>query len=226
MAKIDIKNHLKLYLVISRAACGKRDIFEVLHSAIRGGVTLVQLREKHIDAREYVALAKKVKSFLDKYNIPLIVNDRVDVALVSGAHGVHVGQEDIHPTDVRRIAGNDFIIGLSVNTPEHAYEANELDIDYVGIGPVFPTTTKKDPKPTLFIDGLKQILNIVKKPAVGIGGITEDNCYDVVFAGAEGVAVVSAICSSKDPYITAFNMKQKIDKAIYKSRLKNSYKER
>lgn len=221
MSRIDIEKNLKLYLVISRSACGNRDLFDVLHNAVKGGVTLVQLREKDIDARKYVALAKKVREFLDYYNIPLIVNDRVDVALASGAHGVHVGQEDIHPLDVRKIVGDEFIIGFSVNTIEHAKEANELDIDYVGVGPVFPTKTKKNPKPTLFINGLKNILEILKKPAVGIGGITPDNCYDVVLAGAKGVALVSAICGAKDPYLVAYNMRQKIDKATTEFHLKN-----
>jgi thiamine-phosphate pyrophosphorylase len=220
MERFNISKKLSLYLIIDRPSCMGRDIFYVLDKAIKGGVTIVQLREKEIDGREYVELGKKIKNFLKKFNIPLIINDRVDVAMAIEADGVHVGQEDIHPLDIRNFAGKNIIIGLSINTIEHALEANTLDIDYVGIGPVFKTATKKDPKPTLYIKGLKTILKHIRKPAVGIGGITPENCIDVIMAGCEGVAVVSAICGAYDPYLTAKKIKEQIDLA--KKKIANS----
>ncbi len=199
-----------LYLVIDRGSCLGKDIFSVLYKAIEGGVDIVQLREKEIGSREYVELGKRVKGFLDRFHVPLIINDRVDVALAVGASGVHVGQEDIHPNDIKRFAPSDLIIGLSVNTIEHAKEANKLDIDYVGIGPVFHTSTKKDAKPTLNIDGLKRIVGLINKPAVAIGGIGIQNCVQVIETGVKGIAVVSAICGAKNPYLVAKEMKEKI----------------
>ncbi len=198
-----IRKYLSLYLVIDRTSCKGRDIFFVLNEAIRGGVSIVQLREKDIGGRDFVDLAKKVKTFLKRFNVPLIINDRVDVALASGADGIHVGQEDIHPKDIRKIGGKDLIVGLSVNNKEHVLEANELDIDYVGIGPAFYTTTKKDTKPILYPQGIKELVKILNKPSVAIGGINEDNCYLLKDTGIDGIAVVSAICGSRDPYLSA-----------------------
>lgn len=207
MYRKKIKEYLPLYLVIDRASCQNKDMFFVMEQAIKGGVTIVQLREKEISAREFVELAIKTKDFLSKYNIPLIINDRIDVALASKAEGVHVGQEDIHPNYVREIVGDDLIIGLSVNNEEHVKEANELDIDYVGIGPVFKTLTKKDPKPTLYPHGLKRLLKLIQKPSVAIGGINIENCKEVVKTGVNGIAVVSAICKHNDPFLAASKLK-------------------
>ncbi len=198
---------LSLYLCIDRASCGGRDLFWVLEEAILGGVTIVQLREKTIEAREFIELARKVKEFLEEKSIPLIINDRVDIALAVDADGVHVGQEDIHPLDVRKLVGEDKIIGLSVNTPLHALEAELLPVDYIGVGPVFPTPTKKDHKPVLYREGLEKILRVTTLPVVAIGGIKEANVHLLKNLDLAGIAVVSSICSSSSPYDSAKKLK-------------------
>ena len=188
-----------LYLVISQNDCQARDVFTVLDQAVQGGVTLVQLREKTMPTRDLVALAKKIKGFLSKHNIPLIINDRVGVALAVGADGVHVGQDDMHPLDVRPLIGPNRILGLSINTEDQLQEARTLPVDYLGMGPVFATQTKKDSKPVLGGDGLSLLCRTKHIPAVGIGGINARNASQVIAAGAEGIAVVSAVCGADSP---------------------------
>ncbi len=196
-----------VYLCIDRASCGGRDLLYVLERAICGGVGVVQLREKEIETREYVKLGKRIKGFLKERGVPFIINDRVDVAMAVGADGVHVGQEDLHPIDVRRIVGENMLIGLSVNTPLQALEAELLPVDYIGVGPVFPTSTKKDAKPLLHIEGLKNILKMTTHPVIAIGGITPRNCSSLASLPLAGVAVVSAICSAPNPYEAAAYLK-------------------
>jgi thiamine-phosphate pyrophosphorylase len=188
-----------LYLVISQNDCQGRDIFSVLDQAVQGGVTLVQLREKTMPTRNLVALAKKMKSFLAQHSIPLIINDRVGVALAVDADGVHVGQDDMHPLDVRPLIGPHRILGLSINSEDQLQEARSLPVDYLGIGPVFSTQTKKDCKPVLGLDGLSLMCRTKHIPAVGIGGINAQNAFQVIAAGAEGIAVVSAVCGAGSP---------------------------
>ncbi|MFP4429056.1 MAG: thiamine phosphate synthase [Desulfovermiculus sp.] len=185
-----------LYLVISQNDCRDRDIFTVLDQAVQGGVSLVQLREKTMPTRDLVALAKKMKSFLARRNIPLIINDRVGVALAVDADGVHVGQDDMHPLDVRPLIGPHRILGLSINSEDQLQEARKLPVDYLGIGPVFATQTKKDSKPVLGLDGLSWLCHTKHIPAVGIGGINAQNASQVIAAGVDGIAVVSAVCGA------------------------------
>jgi len=197
-----------VYLVISQRDCLDRDIFQVLEHAIQGGVSLVQLREKTMPTRELVALAKEMKVFLAQHNIPLIINDRVGVALAANADGVHVGQDDMHPLDVRPLIGPERILGLSINTEAELQEAGTLPVDYLGIGPVFATQTKKDNKPVLGLEGLARLCRKKQVPAVGIGGITARNASRVVSAGVEGIAVVSAICGAESPKDAAAEFKK------------------
>ncbi len=199
-----------LYLVTDRPSCAGRDLLEVVRQAVQGGVTLVQLREKDLPARELVHLAREMKELLHRFAVPLIINDRVDVALASGADGIHVGQEDLHPLDVRKLAGPDLILGYTAHTPELAREAESLPVDYLGAGPVFGTRTKKDPKPTLGLDGLRRIRQAFSRTLVGIGSINTENAAQVIRSGADGVAVVSAICSAPSPLETAAQMRQSI----------------
>ncbi len=205
---------LSLYLCIDRASCRGRDIFWVLEEAIAGGVSIVQLREKTLDGRSLVKLAREVKDFLDQKGVPLIINDRVDVALAVDATGVHVGQEDIHPQDVRPLLGRDRIIGLSVNTPHQALEAELLPVDYIGVGPIFPTSTKKDHKPVLYREGLERILKVTTLPVVAIGGIKEENVHlisSLSSLGLSGIAVVSSICGSSSPRHSAKILKEALE---------------
>ncbi|EPR42653.1 Thiamine-phosphate pyrophosphorylase [Desulfovibrio sp. X2] len=194
---------LSVYLVTDRPLCLGRQLVDVVGEAVAGGVTLVQLREKDAQTREFVELARAVKALLDPFGVPLLINDRVDVALACGAAGVHVGQKDMNPADVRAIVqgtlGPDAVVGLSVESEELALAARDLPVDYLGAGPVFATTTKKDAAPVIGLAGLSRIVELAGRPVVGIGAIGADNAAGVIRAGAAGVAVVSAVCSAPAP---------------------------
>lgn len=186
-----------LCLVTDRAACGGRPLEELIRLAVQGGVRSVQLREKGLGTRDFVNQAKAIKTLLGP--IPLIINDRVDVALACGAAGVHVGQSDMDPADARRLLGPGAIIGLSVETWEDVERAQEQPVDYLGVSPVFGTPTKTDTKGAWGLQGVARIRAFSRHPLVAIGGIHSGNIEAIVRAGAEGIAVVSAICGAKDP---------------------------
>lgn len=189
---------LKLYLVTDRSLSKGRSLMEVVEQAVVGGVTMVQLREKTLDSRTFYEEALALKKYLSEKNIPLIINDRLDIALAVNADGLHIGQSDL-PYDVaRNILGPDKIIGLSVENIEDALEANKLDVDYIGLSPVFDTNSKSDISKPLLLEGVKQIANISKHPMVGIGGININNAAEIIKAGAQGVSVISAIVSQPD----------------------------
>ncbi len=190
---------LKLYLVTDRPLSLGRDIEWIVEEAVKGGVTMVQLREKDCSTRDFINLATGLKNKLKSYNVPLIINDRIDVALASDADGVHIGQSDMPYHIARSILGKDKIIGLSVETMEQVEEANLLDVDYIGISPVFSTPTKTDTFQPFGLEGVEKVMEISKHPAVAIGGINVSNAIDIFKAGANGIAVVSAICSAKNP---------------------------
>ncbi|MEG6549304.1 thiamine phosphate synthase [Desulfocurvibacter africanus] len=191
---------LSVYLVTDRPLCQGRDLLDIVGQAVRGGVSMVQLREKMADTREFVELARALKAMLAPQGVPLLINDRVDVALAAGADGVHVGQGDMHVLDVRRILGPRAILGLSTDTLEQVLEAEGLPVDYYGVGPVFPTSTKTDFSHQPWgIEGLRRLRPRISRPMVGIGGVDVGNAARIVSAGAEGVAVVSAICSAPSP---------------------------
>lgn len=186
-----------LYLVTDRILAGQRSIEEVVRASVRGGVSMVQLREKGLDTRDFVALARRLKK--DFPDLPLIINDRVDVALVAGADGVHIGQRDMAYADARAVLGPDAIIGLSVETIEQAAEAEALDCDYFGVSPIFPTPTKTDVETSWGLDGLRALRRRSRKLLVAIGGINGSTAAGVLGAGADGLAVVSAICAAAEP---------------------------
>ncbi|HMM38424.1 MAG TPA: thiamine phosphate synthase [Desulfovibrio sp.] len=188
-----------LYLVTDRPACLGRDLLDVVALAVRAGTGVVQVREKSCQTREFVELARALKALLDPLGLPLIINDRVDVALAVDAAGVHVGQKDMAASDARALIGPDKLLGLSVNTFEEARAAESLDVDYLGVGPIFPTATKADAGPVFGVDNLARLRASTRRPLVAIGGIGADNAESVAAAGADGLAVVSAICSAPDP---------------------------
>lgn len=196
-----------LYLVTDRSLSRGRSIEEIVSGAVRGGVTCVQLREKHCSTREFVRQARSLQPILSKYNIPLIINDRLDVALAVGADGVHLGQSDMHIGDARRLMGKKIIIGISAENLDDAIVAEKEGADYIGMSPVFATETKTDTAAPLGLDGIRQIRKVVKIPLVGIGGIHAANLREVVWAGADGVAVVSAIVSADCPETAASELK-------------------
>ncbi len=190
---------LGVYLVTDRACCGTRSVDEVVSAAIEGGVTLVQLRDKNVDARPMLALGRRLMELLRPAGIGLIVNDRIDVALALDAEGVHIGQQDIPYAEARRQLGPSKIIGVSVGSEAEARQAAEWDVDYVGVGPVYPTATKPDAGMALGADETARLASISGHRAVAIGGIDATNAAALYAAGLEGVAVISAICSAPDP---------------------------
>lgn len=189
----------KLYLIVDQLNCCRCDIEDVVAEAIQGGVDAVQLREKNASTQEIIDIGKKLQVLLHKHNIPLIINDRVDVAMALDADGVHLGQRDMPYFLARKLLGNEKIIGISVSNKEQAYEAQQWDVNYLGVGPVFKTSTKLDTSPAIGVEGLQQICNISKRPIIAIGGINVANAYSVLTAGANGVAIVSAICGAGNP---------------------------
>ena len=200
-----------LYLVTDRRLCGGKPLEEVIIKAVKGGVAYVQLREKDISTRFFVEEAKRVKKLLEPYKVPLIINDRVDVALACGAEGVHIGQEDMPYEIVRKLMGPKAIIGLSVEKWEDVEASQKLDVSYIGVSPVFSTPTKKDTKDAWGLEGLAKIKAYSRHPMVAIGGINEFNVKEVIKAGADCVAVVSAICAAADPATATRNLKNIID---------------
>ena len=195
-----------LYLVTDRDLCGEKYLEDVVLESVKGGVSCVQLREKDISTRLFVSEAQRIKKLLEPYQIPLIINDRIDVALACGAEGVHIGQEDMPYAIARQLMGRKAIIGLSVETWEDVEESQRLDVDYIGVSPVFATPTKTDTKGAWGLEGLRRIKSFSRHLLVAIGGINSSNVREVMDAGADGVAVVSAICASADPETAAKEM--------------------
>lgn len=188
-----------VYLVTDRSLCRNRSLQDVVLQAVQGGAAYVQLREKDLTTRAFVEEAIAVKKMLVPFHVPLIINDRIDVALACGADGVHIGQEDMPYLTARKLMGEKAIIGLSVETWEDVEAANKLDVDYIGVSPVFATPTKMDTKEPWGLEGLKKIKLYSRHPLVAIGGINESNATAVVQAGADCLAIVSAICAADDP---------------------------
>lgn len=192
-------SQLRLYLVTERGMLRGRDLTDVVMQAVEGGVTMVQLREKDISTREFIELAQALKSVLMRTRVPLIINDRVDVALAVDADGVHIGQSDMPYDIARRMLGSDKIIGLSVENFAEIEEANRLDVDYIGVSPVFATPTKTDTAMPFGLDGLREAVRRSLHPSVAIGGINISNFRSVLSTGTNGIAVVSAIMDSDNP---------------------------
>jgi thiamine-phosphate pyrophosphorylase len=195
-----------LYLVTDRDLCGRLSLEEVVLQAAKAGVACVQLREKNIATRDFIEEARRIKEILTPYKIPLIINDRIDVALAVEADGVHVGQSDMPYSMARKLMGPRSIVGLSVETWEDVEVAEKLDADYLGVSPVFETPTKTDTKGSWGLEGLSKIRAYSRHPLVAIGGLNASNAKDAVMAGADSIAVVSAICSAPDPFIASVEL--------------------
>ncbi len=196
----------RLYLVTDRNLCNSRPLDEVVALAVKGGAGMVQLREKAISTRDFVELALKIKRITYPLGIPLIINDRIDVALAAKADGVHIGQSDMPYGMARKLMGPDAVIGLSVESMDEVMEAQDFAVDYLGVSPVFATPTKTDTKVEWGLEGITKIKEISRHPLVAIGGINSRNAVRVVAAGADCVAVVSDICSASDPEKSAANL--------------------
>lgn len=201
---------LSLYLVTDRGLSLGRPLEYIVEEAVKGGVTMVQLREKDCSSLEFYELGRKLKKLLSPLNIPLIINDRLDIALAVDADGLHIGQSDLPWQVARQLLGPDKILGLSVETQQQAEDANNLDIDYIGVSPVFATPTKTDTFQPFGLEGLKEACHISKFPAVAIGGINALNAASIIEHGAQGIAVVSAISLAESPRAAAKDLKERI----------------
>lgn len=200
-----------LYLVTDRTLTMGRELIEIVEQAVKGGVTMVQLREKNCQDKEFYNLGLKLKELLAESKVPLIINDRIDIALAVGADGVHLGYNDIPVDKAREILGDSAIIGLSVESFRQVEAAEKYNVDYIGISPVFSTPTKTDTVTEWGIDGIKRIRSISRHKLVAIGGIKPENTSRIIKAGADGIAVVSAICSAEDPFKSAVVYREMIE---------------
>jgi thiamine-phosphate pyrophosphorylase len=190
---------LGLYLVLGPDTTRGRPLCDVALAAVSGGATIVQVRQKGGVTRDFVEEARALVVALRPRGVPVIVNDRADVALASGADGVHVGQDDMSAEDVRRIVGPELLVGLSVTNLQEAHAVNADIVDYVGVGPVFATASKSEAAPVLGIEGTARVCRALRLPAVAIGGIDRDNAARVLTTGVHGIAVISAICAAEAP---------------------------
>ncbi|WP_301092599.1 thiamine phosphate synthase [Thomasclavelia cocleata] len=191
------KEMLKLYLVTDRKWLNGRKLTDDLKKAILGGVTTIQLREKNLSNEEFISIAKEVKKVCQKYHIPLIINDNLEVALATNSDGIHIGQNDIPASIVRKQIGPDKILGVSVHNLKEAFQAKIDGADYVGVGAIFSTETKNDAT-NVTLDSLKKICDNIDLPVVAIGGINLDNISKLKDINIAGIAVVSAIMKAND----------------------------
>lgn len=210
--KVD-KSSLLLYAVTDRTWLKGRPLTEVVEEALQAGVTFLQLREKDLNYHSFFKLAKEIKTISDRYNIPLVINDNVEIAMASEADGVHVGQKDMEAKEVRRIIGPDKILGVSVQTVEQAVEAEQNGADYLGVGAVFSTSTKLDADLVSYVT-LQEICNTVSIPVVAIGGINEDNAVQLTGTGIAGIAVVSAIFAQDDITAAVKKLRQVVSRVV------------
>lgn len=202
------KDMLLLYAVTDRAWVGKQTLPEQIEAALKGGATLVQLREKNLDEESFVREAIQIRDLCHRYNVPLIINDNVDVALKSGADGVHVGIEDTPVAQIRKRVPDDFIIGATCKTAEQAQTAEAAGADYMGVGAVFPSPTKTNAI-RITNEQLREIVSSVSIPAVAIGGISHDNILEITGSKVSGVAVVSAVFGAADIEAATAELKEK-----------------
>ncbi|WP_131194097.1 thiamine phosphate synthase [Lichenihabitans psoromatis] len=193
----------RLCLVTDRDLAGTRGLVSIVGSAVAGGVTMVQLREKTAPTRAFVNEARALMSMLRPLGIPLLINDRADVALAVGADGVHVGQDDMDIDMLRHLLGPNALIGLSITKDSDLAESDATRADYLGIGPIFPQSTKPDAASPIGIAGLAAMRRRTTTPILAIGGITVNNAASILEAGADGLAVVSAIMAAADPAAAA-----------------------
>ncbi len=191
-----------LYLVLDPEVCGARNPLEIAEQSVAGGASLIQLRASHWSKKDLFELAVALKKQLVGRSVPLLINNEIDIALACGAEGVHVGQTDLPVIEARRLLGNDAILGLSISTPEQMTAAAALPagtIDYIGVGPAFPTTSKQNAAPALGVAGVAAIVARSPYPAVTIGGIGPEHAADLAKTGVQGLSVISAICVQPDP---------------------------
>lgn len=205
-----------MYLVLSQEDCPERDFLWVAEEAILGGVDIVQLREKNSARELFLERAKQLKEITEKYAVPLIINDNTDIAMETDASGVHVGVNDLAPTKVRKLWNHpQKLLGYSIEYLHQLNTSETAASDYLGVSPVFSTTTKTDTVTEWGLEGLSKMRTLTNKPLVAIGRMSKDNAGDVIKSGADCVAVVSAICSAQNPQKAAYELKNEILKSKY-----------
>jgi thiamine-phosphate pyrophosphorylase len=209
---------LRVYLVLDPAHTGGRSPLEVAEAALRGGVTVVQLRWKVGPLREMLRWGAALRELCRRHHVPFLINDRADVALALEADGVHVGQEDLPPEVARRLMGPRALIGVSARTPEQAQAAEAAGADYLGTGSVFPTGSKEGAR-LIGLEGLRAVVRATRLPVVAIGGVNAENAAACIQAGAAGVAVISAITQAPDPEAAARALRRAVDEALAARRL-------
>lgn len=210
---------LRLYVLVDADVAGGRDLAKLASAAVQGGATLIQYRDKSAGTRLLVERTRAIRAALAGTGVPLLVNDRADVALAAGADGAHLGQDDLAPTDARRLLGPAAILGRTVKTAEHALALATEPVDYACIGGVFATGSKHNPDPPVGLDGLARLARLVRTAAPGlpvgaIAGIGPDNARATILAGADGIAVVSAIIAAPDPESATRALRAIVDAAL------------
>ncbi|MCT4656988.1 MAG: thiamine phosphate synthase [Cohaesibacter sp.] len=204
---------LSLYLVLDPDLCAPLGMVETTRQALAGGATAVQLRHKSASTEEFIAIGRELKSVLAGSDCALVINDNVEAAHALSADALHIGQEDMPVHKARALIGPDMILGLSVETPELARAVDPALVDYVGVGPVFATPTKPDHKPATGFDGLAQLVAAAPVPSVAIGGLKPEHVAQTLATGAQGLAIVSAICGQADPQAATQNFAKLIKEA-------------
>lgn len=207
------KEFLRLYAITDRKWIGNRSMPEEVEKALKAGVTCLQIREKEIDYEDYLSKSIELRKICNKYNVPFIVDDDIEIALASGADGVHVGQKDILNKDVRSMIGDDMILGISANSVELAIAAEKSGADYIGVGSIQLSPTKSESK-VLSLEYVQEICNSVSIPVVAIGGINEENIPKLKGIGVAGVAVISAIFGKEDVAEAVHELKKLVDENI------------
>ena len=205
---------LRLYLVTNRYQDSLQSFLEKIETACRSGVTIVQLREKNLTTNQYYQLAKQVKEITDAYQVPLIIDDRLDVCLAVDAAGLHIGDDELPVSVARKVLGPEKILGVTAKTVKRAIEAEEGGANYLGTGAIFPTTTKEN-APITLISTLKTICQRVAIPVVAIGGLTSENIYQLIDTGIAGVAVVRDLMQAEDIEAKTQAFLTKLDDIIF-----------
>ena len=213
LKKDDVKKAMLLYAITDRSLLGNNSLYEQVEDAIKGGATFIQLREKNLSYEKFLEEAKKIKEITDKYGVPFVINDNVEIAKEIDADGVHVGQSDTEAKRAREILGKDKIIGISAGNLKEAIDAEKNGADYIGIGAMFHTDTKRDATSVTFEEA-KEITGKVNIPVVAIGGINSENILSLKGTGVDGVAVISAIFSHENIYDATHKLRKLAEELI------------
>lgn len=213
LKKDDVKKAMLLYAITDRTWLGNNSLYKQVEDAIKGGATFIQLREKNLSYEKFLEEAKKIKEITDKYGVPFVINDNVEIAKEIDADGVHVGQSDTEAKRAREILGKDKIIGISAGNLKEAIDAEKNGADYIGIGAMFHTDTKSDATSVTFEEA-KEITGKVNIPVVAIGGINSENILSLKGTGIDGVAVISAIFSHENIYDATHKLRKLVEELI------------